>query len=621
MIRIIMNHQVKHSIVPKTRKYTVHTFSVKGMHAQTGSIALYLVMTISLLLMTTTVLGARLSISETQQGSDVDQSNAAYYAAEAGVEEASRRLDANENKRLALKEIFPEQWNSEAGGQSGDRAVLIDNDGNSTFPNVNINNDPRDEHGQIVGRLAWRQRRVYEEPRAPKGTLVKDETVELDASELRRECASGEYAGEDEDNDGTYEDCDGGDIFARFQGVELCWTSRPVRADMEFTVLSYPENSPENINTDKLISSGGGGAQNGNHVRLENTSGSAGHDNCAELQGINSDRRYIFRVRPLFPQEGAQDQEDAGLYRVEYRTELLDQNSPNGNPLFIPDDTVLIDVTGQSGDVRRRIIARKQRQGRILGIFDYVLYSGSESLPLCKVGVQQRDEPNIPGVRYDLGDPQCRPSSANNNPSSSDSSSGSGSDSGSGSGSDDSDATTATIAMPRDGMDTFVTSEGGYQSTNFHDHAELHVNTSTNGSRDRTRYSYLQFPSGEIPENATITNATLKLVQTDHPESQTSTVRIRVRRMDVDWNHEAIDWDSREWGSGTPEPGYTNVSYNPGSATEWDVTEIVQSWNQDTFENYGFVLAVQGTNGDDDGRYFHSSNNSENRPKLEITYE
>lgn len=572
---------------------------------QAGSIALYLVMVISLLLMTATVLGARLSMSETRQSSDVDQSNAAYYAAEAGVEEASRRLDINREDRLTLQDIFPEQYRS--GVQHGDRAQLLDGNGNSNLGGgFDINLDPRDDHSKIIGDLAWRQRRVYEEPRAPIGTLVKDETVEVDATELRRQCDGGYYAGEDGD------DCKRGtSIFSNFEGLEFCWNSSR-SARMEFTVLSYRVDSPQNVDTDKFISSGRGGTQHGDYIRLENAVGASNvYDNCVELELKSKNRRYIFRTRPLFTQDEAQDQDEASQFRADYRTRLLD-SSDQSRPLFVPDDTVLIDVVGQSGDVRRRIIARKNRQGRILGIFDYVLYSGDQETPLCKVGVQQATERNrraeVPGVEYDLDHPQCEVTPADNEGEFPEA---------------DPDPepqpATTTITMRRNGKDTFVASNR--QSRNFHRSSELHVTTSANGSRRyMTRYSYLRFPLNKIPDSANIKEAELKLVQTSTSSHQSDTVRIRARRMDVDWNHKTINWHSREWGSGIPSPGYTNVPYNPGSTAEWDVTEIVKSWHTGRYNNYGFVLAVTNP-GSDDGRFFHSSNNSRNRPKLEVTYE
>lgn len=381
-----------------------------------GSIAMYLVMIISILLVTTTVLGARLSLSESRQASDVDQSNAAYYAAEAGVEEASRRLDINRSERLTLQDIFPRQWSGST--QHGDRAVLVEEDGDSD-PGGSFDIRKDTNHDETYGRLSWRQRRVYQEPQAPVGILVKDETTELDTTELRRQCSGGYYAGEDG------KDCDGStNIFSNYEGVRFCWLPQQAgNADMEFTIISYPKNSPHNTDTDKFITSGDGGGVSSSldHVTFNDVPPeSDSYDYCTEAEIDNKARRYIFRIRALFPQADAQlrgNPDNDTVYRAQYRSELLD-SSDYDQPLFIPDNTVLIDVVGQSGDVRRRIVARKQRQGRILGIFDYVLYSGDDNLPLCKVGVQQARErnPEVPGVSYNLNDPKCQVSPADNAP-------------------------------------------------------------------------------------------------------------------------------------------------------------------------------------------------------------
>ncbi|MEX0749097.1 MAG: hypothetical protein WD467_01600 [Candidatus Saccharimonadales bacterium] len=376
-----------------------------------GSVALYLVMIMSILLMTTTVVASRLAISELSQASEVDLSDAAYYAAEAGVEEASRRLDANTSVELELAEIFPEQYTNGANGgsQHGDRMQLTDSDGGSNLGgSLGIAADPESDHADIFGRLSWRQRRVYEEPLAPLGTQVKDESIQLDTTELRREINGTIYG-----NDGT--DSDGSSIHAAFGGIEYCWTPKgpgnvTVLPDLELTVLSYPSNNAGAIETEKYVFSEVSNVQSGRFINISvagtNPTEQDLYANCIDITTTDTSRRYIFRVRPLFA--GASDS-NPNAYQVSYRTKLIDtrlnshQPGSTQPPLYIPGSTVLIDVVGQSGDIRRRIVARKERNGRILGIFDYVLYSGDPVLPVCKVGVQQVDEPSAPGTGYTLG--------------------------------------------------------------------------------------------------------------------------------------------------------------------------------------------------------------------------
>lgn len=382
----------------------------QSRYSERGGIALYLVMIVSILLMTTTVVASRLAVSELSQASEVDQSDGAYYAAEAGVEEASRRLDANTNEELTLAEIFPEQFvnGANGGSQHGDRMELIDDNGSQNLGgSLGIQADPASDHADYFGRLSWRQRRVYEEPLAPLGTQVKDESIQLDTTDLRRE-VNGIIYGED----GL--DSDGSVIHNAFGGVEYCWTpkapSGPISPELELTVLSYPSGNAGAIETEKYIFSANSNATSGRHISISaagvNPTEQDLYANCVDITTNNPNRRYIFRIRPLFGGVGGAN---PNAYQVSYRTKLIDnrlsshQPGSSQPPLYIPGSTVLIDVVGQSGDIRRRIVARKERTGRILGIFDYVLYSGDPVLPLCKAGVQQSDEPNIPGAGYTLG--------------------------------------------------------------------------------------------------------------------------------------------------------------------------------------------------------------------------
>ena len=356
-----------------------------------GSIALYLVGIISILLVTATSVGVRLAVSEMRQASEVDQSDAAYYAAEAGIEEASRRLDVNDNT-LDLEYIFPEQFDGDA--HHGDRAVLIDGDGESSLGALNIVSDVFSQHNDRFGRLTWRQRRVYEEERPPSGSQVKDESIELDASEIRQRCGTDSIAGED----GF--DCFGNDIYDTFGGVEYCWNNRspgPTSEHLELTALSYPAGDASNVVTEKvLLDSVMSSTVSLGHIAVGPGGSSDQYDNCRDIT-ISSDssaRRFIFRIRPLFPSAVLDGPYQMSDYSIDYRTRILQGSTADYNPdrpMFFPDDTVLIDAVGRSGDTRRRIVARKERQGRILGIFDYVVYSGDPNIPLCRAGVEQSD--------------------------------------------------------------------------------------------------------------------------------------------------------------------------------------------------------------------------------------
>lgn len=336
----------------------------KPLQSQSGAIAIFMVAILSILLLVTTTFAARLQVSELNQSSNIDRSEQAYYAAEAGIEEAIRRLDRNPNAPLeGVGGLFP------CNGSGGDQADLSD-------ASV-ILDTPCQTSASELGTLAWRSRTVGRNS-ILKGVQVKDETAQFDASSLNRKCAGGGTAGVTNDRD-----CDGSSIYGNFRGLEFSWSaanSASGGGQIELTVVSWPQNNLGSITTQKILPVAG-------------TACSGGYTSCFTYPSsgsLDSGRRYIFRAKLLFPSAGRANCGDGthNCLAVNYSARLLDSTN-NVNPLYMPNDAVLIDVIGQSGDIRRRIIAKKLRNGRLLGIFDYVLYSGDPAYPLCKPGVHQ----------------------------------------------------------------------------------------------------------------------------------------------------------------------------------------------------------------------------------------
>lgn len=349
-----------------------------------GAIAIFLSVAISILLLTVTVYAARLAVSEVRQSSQIDRSDQAYYAAEAGIEEALRRIDSAPEKDI--EEVFPEQNSSP---YKADQAALT-GESDELIPLIveSEANEPE------IAPLAWRNRRVYDSDVSPSGTQVKDESIQLDLSDLRQATASGSSCGPDNA-------CDGQPLYPRFNGIEYCWTPTAGSPKFEWTIISWPENNISSSSIRKVL-------LEKNHTPVNITYGSftsrinpTPYDGCTNFNISDKNRRYIIRIKPLF-EVGNPSSQDA--FTVTYRVQL--QDSIPGEPLFIQDDSILIDVVGQSGEIRRRVIAKKERNGRLLGIFDFLLYSGDPNLPLCKFGVQQQD------VGYNLTD--CHSGSLDN---------------------------------------------------------------------------------------------------------------------------------------------------------------------------------------------------------------
>lgn len=398
---------------------------------QGGVVALFLSIIIGILLMTITTYAARLSVSELSQSTDTDVSEQAYYAAEAGVEEAIRRIDTAPTG-ATLCQIFPEQFTYDGNvalghgnaancpanptTQPGDTYDL------STFAQggssaVTVTTD--DPTKQYNGSLAWRQRRVYQQSTNFFGTQVKDESEQFDLSDLCRRVAgqvygtaacnpttttSGRAVGDDyasytNPNTGTTSDS----IFAPYQGLLYCWnnnSSYPV--DLELTDI-YFSAGYSGFQTAKTLLVPGAVLPDGTQITInpgtaETQYGSdlASYGSCAEITVANPTTvRHIFRIKALYRDSSLPGDQ----YSVSYSATIMEAlgHVPSANPasptarLYIPNDSYIIDVVGQVGDLRRRIIAKKLRSNKLLGVFDYVLYSGDPGQFLCKAGVQQSD--------------------------------------------------------------------------------------------------------------------------------------------------------------------------------------------------------------------------------------
>lgn len=353
-----------------------------------GVIAIFFASIIALLLFTTTTYAARVTVSELNQASQVDRSEAAYYAAEAGIEQAIRTIDLAP-ETASVQEMFPEQFTSSVN-QPGDTYTLEDDAGNAFVANA----VSTDDNSASRGELSWRHRRVYSQSVTYTGTQVKDETQQIDATLLQRRCTGGATI-DDSDPTASTPDClFPGTLHGNFKGIQYCWTPNTPGARIELTVVSYPNASPTSITTAKYITDGTAPLVGPTFSVDPAAAALAAYSYCFNYN-VNPANRYIFRMKPIFPTVGAPAPVNSSQnqYSVKYRAQLVETVpvlSANQR-MYIPNDSYLIDVVGESGDIHRRVVARKLRNGRLLGIFDFALYSGDPGKDLCKIGVSQSD--------------------------------------------------------------------------------------------------------------------------------------------------------------------------------------------------------------------------------------
>ena len=354
------------------------------MHNNKGFAALFAVATFSLLLVTVSVSSARLSTSELRQSFDLDLSDSAYYAAEACIEEALQRLEDNKNKELrdpaVLASIFPEG----ATTAQGDGALIIDELGNDT-PMQFVSSNSSSLEG---ANLKCRNRQVYRSSMSLSGTQEKDESIQVDLGTLLHVGADGRPCYSQPNRT-----CDGArSLHSAVYGFRYCALNfGPIVPSFEWTITRYRQADPSDIDTFKYLASYNGGVRrvsSGSFVRSV-ASSSNPSESCAEFRidgaSARNNYRYIVRTKPIYTNVPAGSQSQ---YYVNYTINLLSTGIPSDR-IVIDDASVFIEATGDvaDGTISRELGTKKQLNGRLLGIFDFLLYSGSEQYPLCKAGV------------------------------------------------------------------------------------------------------------------------------------------------------------------------------------------------------------------------------------------
>jgi len=135
-------------------------------------------------------------------------------------------------------------------------------------------------------------------------------------------------------------------------------------------------------------------------------------------------------------------------------------------------------------------------------------------------------------------------------------------------------------------------------------------------------YSLIHFNLAELPPDATIEHAYLKL----YLKEGTGGI-VRVERITSPWDELSATWHNQPsiWTyDGLFVPALEDVGPSLGTYT-WEVTSWVQSWFAGEYPNYGFVVMPQSTS-PESRSVFHSKEYwgelyDIRRPRLEVSYE
>lgn len=302
-----------------------------------GMVSLMTAVIISILLVVIVISMIGLMLQEARQASDSNESIVAYYAADAGAEDAL----------LAVKTAL---------NTPGGMAALAANQSNcTTQTTANSNNS------------LYTCQRIVLNKNILTGTLDKEKSLQIDLGGLSlANCPcqlqiSWNLSGS------------GGTNFnppAFMTGSN--WGANGYPAVMEESVVSYPIGGsfmPASVGYGEAVirpSTGGGAGSNvSNNPVLGHCSAASTYNCSVTLSGFLPILDYVVRIRPRY-------------VGTQYQVQYLDKF---GRQIAIPDQYATIDVTAKSGNVYRRVIENvKIRAGALDGL-DYVLFSDTN---ICK---------------------------------------------------------------------------------------------------------------------------------------------------------------------------------------------------------------------------------------------
>ncbi len=156
----------------------------------------------------------------------------------------------------------------------------------------------------------------------------------------------------------------------------------------------------------------------------------------------------------------------------------------------------------------------------------------------------------------------------------------------------------------------------GKATTNFGDENKIEVRP----DNDADRRGLLQFNLSDIPPDATITSATLYLYEQSTKASQIT----YIYRVTTAWNESGVTWNS-PWqnpgGDFEIAPAYALfIPDQQGCSISLDITNLVQTWVNGTYPNYGLILYSTGQNHIVDYASKEEAKNPERAPRLDIQY-
>lgn len=129
----------------------------------------------------------------------------------------------------------------------------------------------------------------------------------------------------------------------------------------------------------------------------------------------------------------------------------------------------------------------------------------------------------------------------------------------------------------------------GYPTLNFGDTTDMWAGYDDSLNPDgRIARSLIKFDLASLPANQTITTATLRIYLVTSWDFPNTYRTITTYRVTSNWAENSITWNNAP-GYGTPY-GSKSIAHSAWGWYEFDVTNLVKSWVNGTYPNYGIML-------------------------------
>lgn len=336
---------IKNRLYDWVKKYSILDTEYCIQRDGAGVVALITSIIVSLLLLVITTSGVALMTSELRQASDYDQSVKAYYAAEAGVEDALAAI-------------------RRAAENSGQVANITPSSPGCEPVNDPFELDPQPQ--ELAENISYTCQIVTLESDPVTGSLDAEETVQLDLSGIGQQHSNYRVIVEwNQQASGPGEGADPQQITGIPTGFppntlspdhQRYWPGR-FPAVVETTFVEFPDATfqasdiKDNIVVLKPAAAGQTSVPWTDNVNPPREARCRtvpeGEYNCRmEFRGFspnpNNPQNYILRLKARYSQ-------------AHYRVSVV---SAAGSSITIPKGQILVDVTGQAGEVFRRVLVK-----------------------------------------------------------------------------------------------------------------------------------------------------------------------------------------------------------------------------------------------------------------------